>query len=208
MSPAAELLRALRDMSVSDDELIRRKLLTEGDGGNDDKRIVSLLKTFIKWCNSSENAEESDATYQRMLAQLVQCETSVEKAVQVFDMNSKEQQHYSKLYSDIDDSIKKAQEKIAECKQDLHQAKRVRRNRQEYDAMAKSVAQFPDRLESQRQLAVLNRDLEALRQSEESIDAKLDLRRKQFHVLVCAIHEMQHLLEEEEDRDKMETDAM
>ena len=40
------------------DDIIKRKLLIEGDGGNDDRRINSLLKTFIKWCQSTESAEE------------------------------------------------------------------------------------------------------------------------------------------------------
>ena len=43
---------------MSADDIIKRKLLIEGDGGNDDRRINSLLKTFIKWCQSSESAEE------------------------------------------------------------------------------------------------------------------------------------------------------
>jgi len=40
------------------DDIIKRKLLIEGDGGNDDRRINSLLKTFIKWCQSSESTDE------------------------------------------------------------------------------------------------------------------------------------------------------
>ena len=40
------------------DEIIKRKLLIEGDGGNDDRRISSLLKTFLKWCDSSETPDE------------------------------------------------------------------------------------------------------------------------------------------------------
>ena len=31
------------------DEIIKRKLLIEGDGGNDDRRLTSLLKMFVKW---------------------------------------------------------------------------------------------------------------------------------------------------------------
>ena len=40
------------------DDIIRRRLLIEGDGGNDDRKISTLLKTFIKWCNSKESQEE------------------------------------------------------------------------------------------------------------------------------------------------------
>jgi len=47
-----------KSVNIPTDDIIRRKLLIEGDGGNDDRRINSLLKTFIKWCQSSESAEE------------------------------------------------------------------------------------------------------------------------------------------------------
>lgn len=46
------------DINLLTDDIIKRKLLIEGDGGNDDRRINSLLKTFIKWCQSSESAED------------------------------------------------------------------------------------------------------------------------------------------------------
>ena len=40
------------------DEIIKKRLLIDGDGGNDDKRLNNLIRTFIRWCNSSEPAEE------------------------------------------------------------------------------------------------------------------------------------------------------
>ena len=40
------------------DEVIKKRLLIDGDGGNDDKRLNNLIKTFIRWCNSSESSEE------------------------------------------------------------------------------------------------------------------------------------------------------
>lgn len=46
------------------EEIIRRKLLIEGDGGNDDKRIMSLLKTFVQWCNFNESSDERFAKYE------------------------------------------------------------------------------------------------------------------------------------------------
>jgi len=39
------------------DDVIKRKLLIEGDGGNDDIRISRLLKTFLKWCQSPDSEE-------------------------------------------------------------------------------------------------------------------------------------------------------
>ena len=40
------------------DDIIKRKLLLEGDGGNDDRRISSLLKTFLKWSNQATDKDD------------------------------------------------------------------------------------------------------------------------------------------------------
>ena len=57
------LLCFWHSVNIFADDIIKRKLLIEGDGGNDDRRINSLLKTFIKWCQSSESTEERFACF-------------------------------------------------------------------------------------------------------------------------------------------------
>ena len=53
---------------ASKDEVMRKRLTMEGDGGSDDKRIMSLVKTFVRWAQSTSLSEdEIDATYQKML---------------------------------------------------------------------------------------------------------------------------------------------
>ena len=38
--------------SIAED-VIRRRLLIDGDGTGDDRRLNVLLKSFIKWCNAA-----------------------------------------------------------------------------------------------------------------------------------------------------------
>lgn len=40
------------------DDIVRRKLLVDGDGGGDDKRLVSLLKLVIDFCNDQEDSPQ------------------------------------------------------------------------------------------------------------------------------------------------------
>lgn len=40
------------------EDVIRRRLLIDGDGTGDDRRLNVLLKTFIKWCNSVDEKPE------------------------------------------------------------------------------------------------------------------------------------------------------
>merc|ERR1719277_464781 len=195
---------------VSDDDIIKRKLLIDGDGGNDDRRISGLMKTYLKWC-SATSEDDINTSYQRMLGILAQAEYAAQKSYNISKMNKKEQQHYEKLTSDIDERVEDAMEKIAECKNELQQAKRIRKNRQEYDALARVIQQHPDRLDTIQKLADLDKEFKEMKETKESLEQKLELRRKQFHVLITLIHEMQRILEEDDEKksvDEKDKDAM
>jgi hypothetical protein len=45
-------------VSVALEEIFKRKLLIEGEGGSDDLRTTRLLKTFIKWAGPNEPEDE------------------------------------------------------------------------------------------------------------------------------------------------------
>ncbi|XP_051532438.1 THO complex subunit 7 homolog isoform X2 [Myxocyprinus asiaticus] len=161
------------------------------------------MKTFIKWCHSNISPEEGFAQYQRMLTSLSQCEYSMGKTLLVYDMNLKEMENYEAIYADIEKSITSAHEKIAECKKEIQRAKRIRKNRQEYDALARVIKQHPDRHETLKQLEALDKELQQLSQIKENVEDKLELRKKQFHVILTTIQELQQTLDNDE---KMEND--
>ncbi|KAM4818320.1 PREDICTED: THO complex subunit 7 homolog [Dipodomys ordii] len=181
----------------TDDEVIRKRLLIDGDGAGDDRRINLLVKSFVKWCNSGSH-EEGYGQYQRMLSTLSQCEFSMGKTLLVYDMNLREMENYEKIYKEIEGNIAEAHKKIAECKKEILQAKRIRKNRQEYDALAKVIQRHPDRHQTLKELEALGKELEHLSHIKESVEDKLELRRKQFHVLLSTIHELQQTLESDE----------
>ncbi|WAR25589.1 THOC7-like protein [Mya arenaria] len=149
------------------DEVIKKRLLIDGDAGNDEKRLTNFLRTFIKWCSSDETPDESHLTVQRMLATLAQ-----------------------------KNQIEEAEKKILESKKELAEAKQIRKNRQEYDTMAKKIQEQPDRQGTTKKLEFVAEELASLEETKTKLDLKLDLRRKQFHVLISAIHELQILLED------------
>lgn len=43
---------------IFSEDVIRRRLLIDGDGTGDDRRLNVLLKTLIKWCNSTDEKHE------------------------------------------------------------------------------------------------------------------------------------------------------
>ncbi|XP_073682317.1 THO complex subunit 7 homolog [Garra rufa] len=191
--------------SITDDEVIRKRLLIDGDGAGDDRRINVLMKSFTKWCHSSFSQEEGLSQYQRMLTSLAQCEFSMGKTLLVYDMNLKEMENYEEIYADIEKSITSAHDKIAECKKEIQRAKRIRKNRQEYDALARVIKQHPDRHETLKQLEALDKELQQLSHIKENVEDKLELRKKQFHVLLTTIQELQQTLDNDEKMDSDDT---
>lgn len=189
---------------ATDEEVIRKRLLIEGESGGDDRRIGSLLKLFVKWSNTDETPEESAATYEKMVSMLAQIEFSMEKKLLIHNMNEKEMKNYEIIYQKIEKEISEAHERIAACKEELNEARRVRKHRQEYDNLARVIQKQPDRKETTKKLEELDKELGVLTESKNTLERKLEDRRKQFHVLINSIHELQRILEEDENKDALE----
>ncbi|XP_070394369.1 THO complex subunit 7 homolog isoform X2 [Dermacentor albipictus] len=213
---------------VSEDEIIRRKLLIDGDGMGDDRRLNMLLKVFLKWCMTDDDTEEENKmVYERMLMTLAQCEFSISKSQHVLAMNDAEMKNYEQLYREIvtvsitlgiwshlplltprkEVGIANAQKNIVENKLELQKAKSIRKNKQEYDALAKVIAKQPDRRGMLSQLECLEKEIHSLQQSQQALDSRLEHRRRQFHVLLTSVCELGRILKDEENGD-VESQAM
>merc|ERR1719495_936296 len=77
-----------------------------------------------------------------------------------------------------------------------------------YDSMAKTIQAFPSRDESGKNIDQVSGELERLKREEEELDAKLQQRKKQFHVLVNSIHQLQEMLEVEEKEEQEEQERV
>ena len=74
---------------------------------------------------------------------LAACEASEAKSALVREMNDAETRKYETLYTDIENGIEGTREDIKRTKEDLDEARRVRRNRMQYDALAKVTVLRP-----------------------------------------------------------------
>lgn len=141
----------------------------------------------------------SKATHDRMLAQLAQCEFAVTKSQLGSEMMAAELKSYEALSKILESGIEVAKENIQKSKIDLAQAKTVRKNRIEYDVLAKVISEQPDRKETSERLSTLKTELANLETTKQQLESRLALRKKQFHVLVTSIHQLQALLDELDD---------
>ena len=133
-------------------------------------------------------------SYERILLTLSQCELSMIKSEQTLRMMSQEMTNYETLYDKIDKSIIDCQKKLIKCKEELIEAKRVRKNKCEYESMAAVITRHSDRIDTLTRLQNLEQEIKRLQQTKDQMLNKLEKRRKQFHVLLGAAHQLNQIL--------------
>lgn len=98
-----------------------------------------------------------------MLCQLAQCEFAQKKSRFVSSMSQEELRNYEELSKEIEIEIEEAKKDIEQTKIELEEAKRVRKNRIEYDVLAKVINEQPDRVETNAKLDTLRDELGSLK---------------------------------------------
>jgi len=189
----------------SDESAVKARLLFDGDGTGEDRRLNLLYRQVVKWCTSGcggVNPEEDVKMHAKLNSALMLIEWSDAKSKLVQEMNVAEAGNYEQLLTTIQTKINQAEADIQEAKKELEQARLVRRNRMEYDAMAKQINKYPSRERTGKNISEVKSELERLRAEEESLDMKLQMRKNQFHVLVNSIHQLQALLDQEEEEEE------
>lgn len=121
------------------------------------------------------------------------------KSQQILYMNQVEMNNYQQLHHKIEKGIQESQKKITDLKNELLQAKVVRKNKQEYDALAEIIMENPDRKNTLMQLNKLEQEIENLQQIKENLKKTLESRSKQFQVLISSAHELQKMLSQDDD---------
>uniref|UniRef100_A0A336K0Z9 CSON009943 protein n=1 Tax=Culicoides sonorensis TaxID=179676 RepID=A0A336K0Z9_CULSO len=197
---------------MTDEDVIRRRLLIDADGTGDDRRLNVLMKSFIRWCNTTDTPENTEVMHDRMLAQIAQCEFVMKKSHFSSQIMTHELKNYEKISETIASGIENVKEQIDQNKENLLIAKQIRRNRMEYDSLAKIINQQPDRQNTIAKLNALKEELEQLEGKSANLEKKLEKRQKDFTVLMRAVVELQKELsdssgDEEEEEGTMETSS-
>ncbi|KAH8252201.1 hypothetical protein KR026_012070 [Drosophila bipectinata] len=185
-------------MSTSSEEIIKQRLLIDGDGTGEDRRLNVLLKHFLKWANSkNDSPETSQVMYDRLMAQFAQCKLTAMKNVQTLQMINAEKDNYSRLVEQHEESIVLARDEIEASKKELITAKQIRKNKMEYDLLAELIENQPDRNGTQGQIETIRREIDDLVQKKLKMERKFQKRRNDFTLLMYTIHELEQQLEQD-----------
>lgn len=171
--------------------MIKRRLMYDGDGIGDERRINILMKTFLKWAKGNDQENDS-VTQSRMLAQIAQCELAMRKSVLNSAMMKQEMQMYDDISNKIEGDIILAKEQIKESKKYLEVAKQIRKNRMQYDVLAKVIKEQPDPEKTTEEREILTKELEELEKQRQLLDMKLESKRREYSVLMRSIEELKN----------------
>eukprot|EP00088_Acartia_fossae_P001726 TRINITY_DN10688_c0_g1_i1.p1 TRINITY_DN10688_c0_g1~~TRINITY_DN10688_c0_g1_i1.p1 ORF type:complete len:214 (+),score=44.29 TRINITY_DN10688_c0_g1_i1:47-688(+) len=191
----------------SEEEIMKMRLLFDGDGQGDERRMNLLLKNVLKFATSKDSDEKAIETqYQRMLGQLSSIEYYMVKTREMQVMNEQEASNYSDLESKIIEGIEEARGIIESTKLELEDAKIIRKNKLEYDEIGKKINELASREASLARIQEIESEKAQLALKEKEIEQKLDKRREQFSVIIKSIHQLQELIFEEDGVSYMSDD--
>ncbi|XP_030373689.1 THO complex protein 7 [Scaptodrosophila lebanonensis] len=193
---------------MNDEEIIKQRLLIDGDGTGEDRRLNVLLKQFLKWANSkNESPETNQIMYGRLMAQFAQCKFAALKNVHTLKMISEEREHYKKLAEAHEESIEVAKEEIEASKKELVIAKQIRKNKMEYDLLAELIAEQPDRKKTEKQIETIKKEIDQLTHKKLKLERKFQKRRNDFTLLMYTIHELEQQLENDNNSSSTESET-
>lgn len=136
-----------------------------------------MLKSFSRWCNASEDKDE---THDRILTQLSNCEFSVLKSELSEQMIDEELKSYKKVSDNIAERIEMVKDQIEQSKELLVSAKEIRRNKLEYSSLARLIKEEPDRKEIVTKHEILKDELLKQNEQFEKVNSRLQSKRKDF----------------------------
>uniref|UniRef100_A0A914H184 THO complex subunit 7 n=1 Tax=Globodera rostochiensis TaxID=31243 RepID=A0A914H184_GLORO len=178
------------------EEAIIRKLIADGDGTGDDRRIVQLFQ-LITMLNKA-NSDTKSITH-KILTNLDLIELSFQKQSQISAVTEEEIVNYERLCTEIDQMITQNSDKMEAVKKELAEAKQIRKNRQEYDALAKLIKEKPSRADTSRKLKGLQDELEEAYAKQKILEQRLIEKRKNMYTLAVLLDNLDEMNKETED---------
>ncbi|KAJ3688420.1 hypothetical protein LUZ61_017584 [Rhynchospora tenuis] len=190
---------------AEDEVIIKQRLLTRTTTTRGEPPLKKLQKRFTTFAteiekDSENNFADCEKFYKAFLQEMMTFELPLLKSKAVVDANLREKESFNELQEEIKSQICQAKSDIEELKKQLEKSRVERRHKEECEAVRKLVASWPPRSETEKLIADLETEIAALEAEDASCVRMLDLRRKQFSLLLHVVEELQNTIIEDEQR--------
>ncbi|KAJ6849431.1 THO complex subunit 7B-like [Iris pallida] len=187
---------------LEDDVIIKHRLLTRTTTTRGEPPLKKLQKKFISFAleveKDSNNYGDCERLYKAFLQEMATFEVPLLKSKAVVDANRREKESFNELQENIQRQILQTQTDIEDLKRQLEEAKIERQHKEECETIRKLIALQPPRSETQKTISDLEKEIASLEAENVAGVRTLDLRKKQFSLLLHVVDELQNTIEDEQ----------
>ncbi|XP_051141944.1 THO complex subunit 7A-like [Andrographis paniculata] len=187
---------------LEDDIIIKHRLLTRTTTTRGEPPLKKLQKKFTAFTveleKEADNYSDCERLAKAFLQELNTFEIPLLKSKAVIDANIREKENFNELKDDISKQIIQAQNDIEDLKKQLEESKIERQHKEECEAIRKLIAMQPPRSETQKAITELEKEIAMLEAENTAGSRTLELRKKQFSLLLHVVDELQNTIEEEQ----------
>mmetsp|Transcript_5725 Transcript_5725/g.9927 ORF Transcript_5725/g.9927 Transcript_5725/m.9927 type:complete len:242 (-) Transcript_5725:91-816(-) len=200
---------------ILDLDTLRERLFTGGGGASRGSlsRCARLYRDFVKRVLSThddpssvtdEMTDEIEAAKQVLQRELRLHALEMRKLVLVAAAAEAELARYDAAQAQIESDTEACRKEIEELKVKLTHEKRVRRNREEYESLAKVANARPAKRRTAHKLDQVRREIGQVKAEEARSARELEVREKQFQLLMQSILDLKANLAEDLKRKELE----
>ncbi|XP_050364712.1 THO complex subunit 7A [Argentina anserina] len=187
-----------------DDVIIKHRLLTRTTTTRGEPPLKKLQKKFTSLFVELDKDGDGDShadcekLARAFLQELSTFEIPLLKSKAVVDANLAEKHNFDELREEINRQILQAQSDIETLKKQLEEAKIERRHKEACEAIRRLIAAQPPRAQTLKIISELETEIAASDSENTASSRMLELRKKQFALLLHVVDELQTTIEEEQ----------
>ncbi|KAF5190982.1 Tho complex subunit 7a [Thalictrum thalictroides] len=187
---------------LEDDAIIKHRLLTRTTTTRGEPPLKKLQKKFVSLAlevdKDADNYSVCEKLYKAFLQEITTFELPLLKSKAVTDANLREKGNFNELQEGLHRQILQAQSDIEDLKKQLEERKIERQQKEECEAIRKLIAMQPPRSETQKMITELEKEIAILEAENTAGSRTLELRKKQFSLLLHVVDELQNTIEDEQ----------
>ncbi|KAG5550868.1 hypothetical protein RHGRI_009340 [Rhododendron griersonianum] len=187
---------------LEDDMIIKHRLLTRTTTTRGEPPLKKLQKKFTSFAleieKDADNYSDCERLAKAFLQELTTFELPLLKSKAVIDANLREKENFNELKDEINRQIFQAQADIEDLKKQLEESKIERQHKEECEAIRRLVGMQPPRSETQKIITDLEKEIAMLEAENTAGSRTLELRKKQFALLLYVVDELQNTIEVEQ----------
>eukprot|EP00558_Chaetoceros_sp_UNC1202_P011522 CAMPEP_0197238888 /NCGR_PEP_ID=MMETSP1429-20130617/5402_1 /TAXON_ID=49237 /ORGANISM="Chaetoceros sp., Strain UNC1202" /LENGTH=135 /DNA_ID=CAMNT_0042698171 /DNA_START=72 /DNA_END=479 /DNA_ORIENTATION=+ len=112
--------------------------------------------------------------------------------------------YYDEIGEETHKNISAFRDEIESLRSSLVNETKVRKNREEYEALAKMASDRPSSRKTKRKIEEIEAKMGEIRKDTDKVQKKLDVKEKQFLLLVQSVADLKNGLDEDKEREQVE----